>query len=120
MHKPSLPTAAEVALETGKKAVEEISVTFNGTDITIKKNRLTFTLNGQLVKGDALLNSNDRLELNSINESPITFGDIFSFTDYSLPKNSKGNYQLLRNDKPIGFNDPIFGGDILEIAFQTK
>ena len=89
MHKPPQPTAVEVAVETGKKAVEEISVTFNGTDITIKKNRLTFTLNGQIVKGDALLNSNDRLELNSINESPITFGDIFSFTDYSLPKNSK-------------------------------
>lgn len=116
---PSLPTASAVALEAGKKAIDEMTVTFNGEVITIKKVRFHFLLNGQLIDGNTTVHRNDRLELKSINADPITFSDVFSFIDYNLPKNQKGSYKLMRNNMPIGFHDPIFGGDDLEIIFSN-
>lgn len=116
---PSLPTTSEVALEAGKKAIEEMTVTFNGDAITIQKTRFNFLLNEQLVDENTTVHRNDRLALKSINTNPITFSDVFSFIDYSLPKNQTGSYQLLRNREPIGFHDPIFGGDNLEIIFSN-
>ncbi|MFD1927087.1 cell division protein FtsA [Sporosarcina siberiensis] len=118
IHRPHLPTIEEVALETGNRVVETITVTFNNINLTIKKNKLTFVLNGETVPGDTFVKNNDRLEFTTINEMPIVFGDVFLYTDYTLPENTNGNYKLLRNGLPIGFNDEIFGGDILEITFQ--
>ncbi|WP_438319152.1 cell division protein FtsA [Sporosarcina sp. FA9] len=117
--KPSIPTIEEVAIETGKRVVETITVTFNNISLSIKKNKLAFTLNGQTVSGDTFVNNNDRLEFTTINDMPIVFGDVFLHTDYTLPENPNGNYHLLRNGSSIGFNDEIFGGDILEITFQN-
>ena len=65
----------------------------------------------------AIVKPGDRLDFISLSEDSITFGDIFAFTDYSLPENPSSNYKLLRNGTPIGFNEAIFGGDRLEISF---
>ncbi|MHA6260381.1 cell division protein FtsA [Sporosarcina sp. CAU 1771] len=115
--RPSLPTATAVAIEAGKNPIDKITVSFNGNDVPIKKARIQFEINGQLVDGDTKVNKNDRIEMKSISTGPITFSDLFAFIDYSLPKNQIGSYQLIRNGTPIGFNDPIYGGDKLEITF---
>ena len=115
--KPPFPTIDEVITEIGKKAFDIITVLFNDEAVTIRKPRLTLTLNGHDAEVSAVVKPGDRLDFVSLSENPITFGDIFAFTDYSLPENTSSNYQLLRNGTPIGFNDAIFGGDKLEISF---
>lgn len=115
--KPPFPTIDEVVAEIGKKAFDKLTVLFNNEPVTIQKPRLTFTLNGHSAEVSAIVKPGDHLDFVSLSESPITFGDIFAFTDYSLPENPSSNYKLLRNDTPIGFNDAIFGGDRLEISF---
>ncbi len=112
-----LPTVDEVTTEIGKRSFDEITITFNESAITIRKPRLATTLNGQPAEGTELVKPGNRLDFISLNDSPIVFSDIFAFTDYNLPENSSSNYQLLRNGSQIGFNDPIFGGDLLEITF---
>ena len=113
----SLPTVDEVISEIGKKAFDTITVTFNEEPVTIRKPLLTPTLNGTKVEVSAIVKPGDRLDFVSLTESPITFSDVFAFTDYSLPENPSSNYSLLRNGTPIGFNDAIYGGDRLEISF---
>ena len=44
--KPPFPTIDEVISEIGKKAFDIITVLFNNEAVTIRKPRLTFTLNG--------------------------------------------------------------------------
>ena len=117
LQKSPLPSVADVALEIGKKSFDEITVTFNGTALTIRKPRLSMLQNGQSATGTEAVKPGDKLDFTSLNDSPIAFSDIFAFTDYSLPKNPSGHYQLLRNGAQIGFNDQIFGGDVLEILF---
>jgi hypothetical protein len=114
---PPFPTVDEVIAEIGKRAFDIITVVFNDKAVTIRKPRLTLTLNGHNAEVSAIVKPGDRLDFVSLSESPITFGDIFAFTDYSLPENPSSNYKLLQNGIPIGFNDAIFGGDKLEISF---
>lgn len=118
IQKPPSPTINEVAAELGKKSVDQMTVTFNGTTITIQKQRLSFMLNGQLSDGDTIVQADSQLTITSLNTTPITFSDVFVHTDYQIPESSSSTYQLLRNGSPIGFNDPIFGGDSLEIKFH--
>ena len=117
IQKPPLATVNEVILEMGTKAYDTISIIFNHQEVTIQKKRLAITLNGLTVEGSEIIKQGDCLDFVTLTESPIIFSDIFAFTDYSMPENSSSHYQLLRNRKPIGFNDPIYGGDILEILF---
>ncbi|MBE1554362.1 cell division protein FtsA [Sporosarcina limicola] len=117
IHSQPLPTVDEVVSEIGKRAFDVISVTFNGSLVTIRKPRLSITLNGQPAEGTEVVKKYDCLDFISLSDSPITFGDIFAFTDYSLPENPSSNYQLLRNGSQIRFNEPIFGGDSLDIIF---
>ena len=118
IQKPPSPTINEVAAELGKKSVDQMTVTFNGTTITIQKQRLSFMLNGQLSDGDTIVQADSQLTITSLNTTPITFSDVFVHTDYQIPESSSSTYQLLRNGSSIGFNDPIFGGDSLEIKFH--
>lgn len=116
---PALPTIEEVVTQVGQKLADQITVLFNGKETTIRKERLKVRLNGKYVNESAIVNPNDHLEFISLNNDQIVFSDIFAFTDYNLPTDQSGKYQLLRNDNTIGFNDPIFGGDNLKIQFST-
>ena len=112
-------TIAQAMSNAGEIAVDKISITFNDKEMTVRKSRYAFTLNGEPVDESVLIKSNDRIDLTTINKDPIVFSDIFAFTDYSLPADTSGNYQLLRNSSPIGFDDPIYGGDNLKIVFPS-
>lgn len=115
--KPPLPTVAEIALQAGQKIIDPMTVTFNNKEMIIRKERVKITLNGEPVEESRVVQPNDRLDFTSLNNGQIVFSDVFAFTDYRLPTHSVGTYQLLRNGEPIGFNDPIFGGDNLQISF---
>jgi len=117
IRKPNLPTINAVIQLAGEMAIDKINVTFNGEETVIEKVRHTFKLNGDPADKMTFVKANDHVELIAVNKGPIVFSDIFAFTNYNLPSDTTGTYQLLRNEKAIGFNDPIFGGDRLEISF---
>ncbi len=110
-------TVNGVVTAVGKKFHETITVTFNGELVEIRKPHQIVTLNGTPAEGHEIVKQGDNFVMTSTSESPIIFGDVFAFTDYQLPKNITRPYQLLRNGSEIGFNDEIFGGDVLEINF---
>lgn len=116
-----LPTISSVFNSIGQVNQMKASVTFNGSPITIKNTNLTVLLNGRPVESSTVINRGDRLTIPETNQQqPLLFSDVFKFIDYTLPKTASSSYQLLRNGEPIGFNDPIFGGDSLEIKFNPS
>lgn len=110
-------TIGEVISQLGKMVADEIIVIFNGEKLLIQKPRINMTLNGHPASIQDLVRAGDQLDLLTLQEDLNRFSDIFTSTDYQLPENCSGNYQLLRNGSPIGFNDFIFEGDSLEIIF---
>lgn len=119
IQKPLPTTISQVMRNAEIDTVDIINVTFNDEEVTVHKSRYAFMLNGKPVDDSVLIKSNDRIDINTTNEDPIVFSDVFAFTNYSLPTDTSGNYQLLRNDSPIGFNDPIHSGDNLQIFFPS-
>ena len=117
INKKRLSTPSEVANELGKKLYLEMNVKFNGETVHIRKPRFCITLDGTYASANDTILSGSHLDFTKLNDNPILFSDVFAFTDYQLPKNTAGTYQLLRNSSKIDFNDPIFDGDMLEITF---
>ncbi|MBD7907904.1 cell division protein FtsA [Sporosarcina gallistercoris] len=110
-----LSTVEDVAKELGVQLTEQITVTFNGTQVTITKPRFAVILNEKTVEPTARITEDDQLKLTPVTGQPITFSDVFAFVDYQLPAGSATSYKLLRNKQPIQFYDQLFGGDDLEI-----
>ena len=110
-------TIGDVVNHLGNKLSDEIMVTFNSETILIQKSRIDIKLNGLQGSSRDFIKPGDQLDLSTLQDDPIRFSDIFTSTNYQLPENCSGNYQLLRNGSPIGFSDLIFEGDSLEIIF---
>nr|WP_301109434.1 cell division protein FtsA [Sporosarcina sp.] len=115
---PALLQIKEIADELAIILEARADVTFNNQPVTIKKQRTAAYVNGQLADLTYQVHPDDQVEFKTVSEAPIIFSDIFSFTDFSLPANSSSAYRLLRNGESIRFNEPIFGGDNLEIRFE--
>ena len=84
---------------------------------TSENRGFAITLDGTYASANDTILSGSHLDFTKPNDNPILFSDVFAFTDYQLPKNTAGTYQLLRNSSKIDFNDPISDGDMLEITF---
>lgn len=117
-HLPPAPTVEEIADELEIILEARADITFNGKPVSIKKQRTAAYVNGQLANLSYQVHETDKVEFMAASDSPIIFSDIFSFTEFSLPTNSASVYRLLRNGASIRFNEPIFGGDRLEIRFE--
>lgn len=111
----SLSTVEAVAKELGVQLTQQITVVFNGKQVTITKPRFSVMLNDKSVEPTAHVTENDQLKVTPLTGQPITFSDVFAFVDYQLPAGSASSYKLLRNKQPIQFHDQLFGGDDLEI-----
>ncbi|MGG0644781.1 cell division FtsA domain-containing protein [Sporosarcina gallistercoris] len=111
----SFSTVEAVAKELGIQLIEQITVVFNGKQVTITKPRYSVMLNDKSVETTARITEADQLNVTPLTGQPITFSDVFSFVDYQLPARSASSYKLLRNNQPIQFHDQLFGGDELEI-----
>lgn len=113
------PTVWEIISALDQSTQSTASITFNGQPVTITNSGSSILLNGQQVDNSSIVHSGDRLTIAETVHRPFLFSDIFLFVDYSLPTTASTSYQLLRNGEPIGFNDPIFSGDALEIKFSS-
>lgn len=115
---PLLPTIQELADELEIILEARADVTFNNERVTVKKQRTAPFINGQPADPLYHVQDGDQVDFKSVSSSPIIFSDVFSYTDFSLPSNSVTKYHLLRNGESIRFNEPIYGGDQLEIRFE--
>ncbi|MFS0689155.1 cell division FtsA domain-containing protein [Sporosarcina sp. 179-K 8C2 HS] len=113
------PTVGEVISSLEKFTFATASVTFNGEPVTMMNIGASILLNEQQVDTSTIVHPGDRLIIQETVQRPFLFSDVFLFIDYSLPKTASTSYQLLRNGEPIGFNDPVYSGDALEIRFGT-
>jgi cell division protein FtsA len=113
------PTVGEVISSLNKSAQITAIVTFNGDPVTLTNSGASILLNGKQVDTTEAVRPGDRLSITEAPSQSFSFSDVFLFIDYTLPKTKSTSYQLLRNGKPIGFNDPIFSGDALEIKFDS-
>ncbi|MDV6377514.1 cell division protein FtsA [Sporosarcina sp. GW1-11] len=115
---PPATTLQEIADELDIILEVRADITFNNKPVTIKKQRTAVFVNGQLENPAHQVHPTDQIEFTSVSNAPIIFSDIFAFTNFSLPSNSASAYRLVRNGESIRFNEPIFGGDRLEIRFE--
>lgn len=112
------PTVDEVVSSMNHSA-QTTAVTFNGEPVTLTNSGSPILLNGKQVDAFEIVRPGDRLTIAEASSRSFLFSDIFLFINYTMPKTSSTSYQLLRNGEPIGFNDPIFSGDALEIKFDS-
>lgn len=113
------PTVSDIVSSLDSSTHMTVSVTFNGERVTMTNNMTSILLNGKQVDHSAIVHPGDRLSISETEQRPLLFSDVFLFIDYSLPKTASTSYELLRNGEQIGFNDPIFSGDALEIKFNA-
>lgn len=111
------PTVKDIAAELEMRLEETAAIYFNGSPLELNKTLYSIRVNSQPAAPDTKVASGDKIEFLPIAESGFSFSDIFAFSDYSLPDSPASQYKLLRNGAPIGFHDPVFGGDSLEIVF---
>ncbi len=113
------PTVGDLVSLVGQSVQTPINITFNGEPVTLTGSGSSLLLNGRQVDHSAIVSPGDKLTIPEAVQRPFLFSDVFLFNDYSLPKTTSTSYMLLRNGEPIGFNDPIFNGDSLEIKFGS-
>lgn len=113
------PTVGDIVGSLDPSNQPTASVTFNGKPVTMTNNRSSILLNGQQVDNSVSVRPGDRLTIPKTEQRPFLFSDVFLYIDYSLPTTTSSSYQLLRNGESIGFNDPVFSGDALEIKFNS-
>lgn len=112
------PTVGEIIAALDDVKLTTATVTFNGQSVTMTSSLSPVLLNGKQVDHSTIVHSGDKLTIPESVQRPFLFSDVFLFIDYSLPKTAASSYELLRNGEPIGFNDPVFSGDALEIKFK--
>lgn len=113
------PTVGDIVASMDQSNQPTAVITFNGEPVTLRNSGSSILLNGKQVDNSVLVHPGDRLTIPETEGRSFLFSDVFLFIDYTMPKTASTSYQLLRNGEPIGFNDPIFSGDALEIKFSS-
>ena len=117
---PRLPSVEEVIDVIGKFHRKIVSVTFNGAPVELHNSSFTILLNGQTSDHTTIIQPGDVLTFFEAAYKQAVFSDVFKYIEYTLPQTGTSTYQLLRNGETIGFNDPIYENDALEIIFSPQ
>ncbi|WOV88564.1 cell division protein FtsA [Sporosarcina oncorhynchi] len=117
---PKLPSVEEVIQIIGKSHRTIVSVTFNGVPVDLHSSSFTILLNGQTSDHTTIIKPGDVITFSEAAYKQAVFSDVFKYIEYTLPQAGTSSYQLLRNGETIGFNDPIYENDALEITFSPK
>ncbi|WP_369813878.1 hypothetical protein [Halolactibacillus sp. JCM 19043] len=98
---------------------EQINVTFNGEPVTIEKAKRALYHHDRQLQDDDLIEPLSKLTLKSLPDTTFVFQDVFRYVHFDLMK-QRGHVCILKNNAPTTFLDPITGGDILEIKYESK
>lgn len=93
----------------------QIVVTFQNEQIELFDEQFEVRINGHILKRDDFVLNGATIEIKSGEFTQWIFQDVFRFSNWQLPTNFKGQFKILRNDTPVGFDEPIFSGDFLQI-----
>lgn len=115
---PAPPTATMVAQQLNMTLVDTITVTFQQETCTLSRTLAEMLVDGEVVTPDTPIRAGARVETVAKESGNWIYQDVFRFSSWQLPTAFKGSFTILRNDAPCGFDEPIFGGDVLEIQLK--
>lgn len=93
-----------------------INIHFNGKPVTLKQPRIKVIRDNTQLTEESLIFQNDRLKIKQNNTVSFIFQDVFRYIDMDLT-NINGNFKLLKNKQPSGFDESIKDGDTLSIQW---
>ncbi|WP_010288334.1 cell division protein FtsA [Kurthia massiliensis] len=109
------PTVEFVAKHLHMQLENTIQVTFQGETIQLSKLAVDVLVNRKPATPQTILQLNDTVQFIALDQSGWQYQDVFRFSDWQLPTDFKGTFNILRNGEAVGFDAPIFGGDTLTI-----
>ncbi|GAQ19392.1 cell division protein FtsA [Oceanobacillus picturae] len=112
----STPLVSDLFTVLGKKAVNTISVYFNGQYIELESPCYSVKRDGETVLPESELKNLDHLSMKAKEVEPFIFQDIFRYIDIDISKVS-GDFKLFINDVPASFDAEIQHGDQLRITW---
>ncbi|MFD1171258.1 cell division protein FtsA [Oceanobacillus picturae] len=112
----STPLVSDLFTVLGKKAVNTISVYFNGQYIELESPCYSIKRDGETVRPETELKNLDHLSMKAKEAVPFIFQDIFRYIDIDISKVS-GDFKLYINDMPASFDAEIQHGDQLRITW---
>ncbi len=93
----------------------QIEIAFQGESLTLQKPIVDVLVNRQIATLDTVIQSGDHIQFIALDQDPWTYQDVFRFSNWQIPSDFKGTFQILKNQQPVAFDAPIFGGDQLTI-----
>lgn len=106
------PVVKDVLEEIGETSTTQITVTFNGKPVTLKKKTLTVIRKSSPLTEDTPILPNDSLTLEQKEDITFIFQDVFRYVDIDTI-NIHSDYELKINGEKATFFDQIFDGDKL-------
>lgn len=118
IRQPLSPTVQKIADQLNTKLKDSLTVTFQGKQVSLEKTCYQVLVNGKQSDVDQIISAGSKVSFTTLETSAWIFQDVFRFSNWKMPKNISGQFSVLRNGKSSGFNEPIYGGDQLEIRFE--
>lgn len=112
---PQSATVRFVAHQLHMPLHNQIEVAFQGTSVTLNKQTVDVLVNRQTATLDTVIQTGDSVQFIALDQDPWTYQDVFRFSNWKIPSDFKGTFQILKNHEPVAFDAPIFGGDELTI-----
>lgn len=109
------PTVEDFTKHLNMTLLDQCQLTFQHEEIVLQRPLYNIYVNGQECSLDTILSIGDRIQFVQIEYNQWTFQDVFKYTNWSLPRDFKGTFELLRNGEKAQFDAPVFGGDTLTL-----
>ncbi|WP_138420650.1 cell division protein FtsA [Aquibacillus sediminis] len=93
-----------------------LHVTFNNEPVTLTKQKLSIYRDGHLLTTSDYLKRGDSIKTMPAENEPFIFQDIFRFVSLDL-SDVHGNVQILKNNQPASFTDPLSENDSITIKW---
>ncbi|WP_102691032.1 cell division protein FtsA [Rummeliibacillus pycnus] len=115
IHHVEIPTVIDIAEQLNILIENRIFVSFQDEQLELKKQCFDILVNGQIASVETVIQSGDQIQFIAVDSVKWIYQDVFRFSNWQLPTNFKGTFEILRNNEPSHFDDEIFGGDQLMI-----
>lgn len=111
------PTIYDIAKHFNIQLENRIFVSFQDEQLELKSPYYSVLINGQPVDDSIVVKNGDRIQFSKLETDPSRFiyQDVFRYSNWQLPSDFKGTFEILRNGDPSQFDAEIFGGDQLTI-----
>lgn len=111
------PTIYDIAKHFNIQLENRIFVSFQDEQLELKSPYYSVLINGQPVDDSIVVKNGDRIQFSKLetDTSRFIYQDVFRYSNWQLPSDFKGTFEILRNGDPSQFDAEIFGGDQLTI-----